>query len=116
VPRLAADAVGSLVDDKLKILLFRTFWSQDGDGQSAAPPIVAVKGHPTQRSRTDTLPVGHYAPNLISLKNGGQQRGWGDGHRAVLRDTMREASTHAAPAHEMFKNITGTGQAGPAAQ
>jgi len=29
---------------------------------------------------------------------------------------MREDSTHAAPAHELFKNITGTGQAGPAAQ
>jgi len=28
---------------------------------------------------------------------------------------MREDSTRAAPAHELLKNITGTGQAGTAA-
>lgn len=33
-----------------------------------------------------------------------------------FRDTVREDSTRAARAHELLKNITGTGEAGPAAQ
>ena len=35
--------------------------------------------------------------------------------RRILRDTKKEDSTRAAPAHELLKNITGTRQAGPAA-
>jgi hypothetical protein len=33
-----------------------------------------------------------------------------------FRDTMREDSIRAAQAHELLKNITGTGEVGPAAQ
>ncbi len=33
-----------------------------------------------------------------------------------FRDIMREDSTRAARAHELLKNITGTGEVGPAAQ
>jgi hypothetical protein len=33
-----------------------------------------------------------------------------------FRDTMKEDSTRAARAHELLKNITETGEVGPAAQ
>jgi rubrerythrin len=33
-----------------------------------------------------------------------------------FRETMKEESTRAGRAHELLKNITGTDQAGPAAQ
>jgi hypothetical protein len=36
-------------------------------------------------------------------------------HRAVLPRHPEEDSTRAARAHELLRNITGTGQAGPAA-
>ena len=33
--------------------------------------------------------------------------------RRILRDSMKEDSTRAAPPHDLLKNITGTGQSRP---
>jgi hypothetical protein len=115
VPRLAADAVGSLVDDKLKILLFRTFWSQDGDGQSAAPPIVAVKVAPHAKIKNR---YSARRPLRAEFNQPEERRPTARLGRRASRSSSRhhEGRQHrAAPAHELFKNITGTGQVGPAA-
>ena len=58
------------------------------------------------------LKAGHdYGQYVRDAENAGL-----NGIALFSRDTMKEDSARAARAHELLKNITGTEQAGPAAQ
>ena len=76
---------------------------QDGPGFDAAEWVA---------TRTPTRTAGHdYGQYVRDADNAGL-----NDIAQFFRDTMKDDSARAARAHELLKNISGTDQAGPAAQ